>query len=239
MTFEVIPAVDLRGGRVVRLVQGDYARELVFADDPVAVAEQWVAAGARRLHLVDLDGAAAGYPANVTAVRAIRQAVDIPLQLGGGLRTLSLLDQVFAAGIDRAIVGTAAIEDPAFLQEAAARFGPRLALSIDARDGVVAVRGWRETSGRTVEDLARAARDAGIGWLIVTDIVHDGTGGGTNLATLTAAARASGLPVIAAGGIATLEHLRAVRDAGAAGAIVGRALYDGTLDLRAALALQC
>jgi phosphoribosylformimino-5-aminoimidazole carboxamide ribotide isomerase len=239
MTFEVIPAIDLRGGRVVRLVQGDYDREIVFSDDPVAVAERWVAAGARRLHLVDLDGAAAGCPVNLEAVRAIRAAVAVPLQLGGGLRTVALLEQVFAEGIDRAVVGTAAIEDPAFLGEASARFGPRLALSIDARDGVVAVRGWRETSQRTVEELAQAAREAGVGWLIVTDIVHDGTRGGTNLATLQAAARHSGLPVIAAGGIASLDHLRAVRDAGASGAIIGRALYDGTLDFRAAVALQC
>lgn len=235
----MIPAIDLRGGRVVRLVQGDYDRETVFSDDPVATAERWVAAGATRLHLVDLDGAAAGCPVNLAAVRAIRGAVGVPIQFGGGVRTLETVDRLFAEGIERAIVGTAAIERPAFLHDVGARFGARVALGIDARDDVVAVRGWRETSSRTVEELARAARQAGVGWLVVTDIVHDGAYGGTNLATLQTAARESGLPVIAAGGIATLDHLRAVRDVGAAGAIVGRAIYDGTLDLRAALALQC
>ncbi|GIW07027.1 MAG: 1-(5-phosphoribosyl)-5-[(5-phosphoribosylamino) methylideneamino] imidazole-4-carboxamide isomerase [Dehalococcoidia bacterium] len=239
MKFEVVPAIDLRGGKVVRLVQGDYNRETVFSDDPVATAERWVAAGATRLHLVDLDGAAAGCPRNLAAVRAIRAAVGVPIQLGGGLRSLETLEDVLGEGVDRAIIGTAAIEDPTFLHEAGARFGSRVALGIDARDGVVAVRGWRESSSRTVEELARSAREAGIGWLVVTDILHDGTHGGTNLATLQAAARESGLPVIAAGGIATLDHVRAVRDAGASGAIVGRAIYDGTLDLRAALALQC
>jgi phosphoribosylformimino-5-aminoimidazole carboxamide ribotide isomerase len=239
MRFEVIPAIDLRAGRVVRLLQGDYDRETVFSDDPVATAERWVAAGATRLHLVDLDGAAAGCPVNRMAVRAIQAAVGVPIQLGGGLRTIETVEAVIADGVDRAIVGTAAIEDPAFLREAGARFGGRVALALDARDGVVAVRGWREASGRTVAELARAAREAGVGWLVVTDIIHDGTHGGTNLATLEVAQRESGLPVIAAGGIASLDHLREVRATGAAGAIVGRAIYDGTLDLRAALALQC
>ncbi|MFN8532191.1 MAG: 1-(5-phosphoribosyl)-5-[(5-phosphoribosylamino)methylideneamino]imidazole-4-carboxamide isomerase [Dehalococcoidia bacterium] len=239
MTFEVIPAIDLRGGQVVRLFQGDYARETIFSDDPVAMAERWVAEGANRLHLVDLDGAAAGSPANQAAVRAIRAAVSVPIQLGGGLRTIEALERVFGDGIDRAIVGTAAIENPAFLHEAAARFGARIALGIDARDSQVAVRGWRESSSRSVEDLAGEAGRVGVGWLVVTDIVHDGTHGGTNLETLVVAKRSSGLPVIAAGGIASLEHLAAVCAAGAAGAVVGRAIYDGTLDLRAALAFQC
>ncbi len=233
--FEVIPAIDLRGGRCVRLYQGDYARETVYSDDPAGTARRWADAGATRLHVVDLDGAAAGSQANIAAIAAIRGAVNVPIELGGGLRTLDALDAAYNLGIDRCVVGTAAIEDPHFFAEACRLFGPRLALGLDARDGYVATRGWKETTAQRAEDLAKEAARLGAGWLIVTDIARDGTLGGPNLITLLACRAASGLPVIASGGVSTLEHLRAARDSGAAGAIIGRAIYDGALDLAEAI----
>ncbi|MCL6648087.1 MAG: 1-(5-phosphoribosyl)-5-[(5-phosphoribosylamino)methylideneamino]imidazole-4-carboxamide isomerase [Chloroflexi bacterium] len=239
MSFEVFPAIDLRAGRVVRLYQGDYQRETIFADDPVAVARQWVALGARWLHLVDLDGAAAGTPRNQEAIRAIRAAVAVPLQLGGGLRSEEAVAAALADGIDRVVLGTLAVEEPERLRALAARFGPRLALSLDARQGKLASRGWVATSERRVEELATEAGQLGIGCLIVTDITQDGTLAGPNLALIAAVRAASGLAVIAAGGIRSLDDLAAVKRAGAAGAILGRALYEGTLPLPVALSVQC
>jgi phosphoribosylformimino-5-aminoimidazole carboxamide ribotide isomerase len=239
VSFAILPAIDLRGGRCVRLFQGDYARETVFSDDPVAMARRWVDDGARWLHIVDLDGAAGGSPANWEAVRTIRAAVDVPIELGGGIRAIETIEELLAMGVDRPILGTRAIEDPGFLAEAGERFGGRLALSIDVRDGIVATRGWKESTSRRAEDLAREAADRGIGTLIVTDIDQDGTNAGSDFAALRSVHAASGLPVIAAGGIASIEHIAKARAAGAAGAVVGRAIYDGTLDLRASLAAVC
>ena len=237
--FLIIPAIDLRGGRCVRLVQGDPSRETVYSDDPVAVARAFAAAGARRLHVVDLDGAFAGLPRNLAVATAIARAVDIPVELGGGIRSMAAIEQVLAAGIAYAILGTAAIEQPELVEEACRRFPGRVLVGIDARDGRVAVRGWAEGTETDAVELAREMGRRGVSQIIFTDIARDGTLAGPNLAALERVA-AAGVPVIASGGVSSLDDLRALaalRDRGVVGAIVGKALYTGAVDLRAALAL--
>jgi phosphoribosylformimino-5-aminoimidazole carboxamide ribotide isomerase len=234
--FELIPAIDLRGGRVVRLYQGDYARETVYSDDPVAVARAFAAAGAPRLHVVDLDGAREGVPRHLATLAAIAAAVPVPVQFGGGIRSRQAAEAALAAGADRVIVGTAAIEAPALAQELAAVLGPRLVLGVDARDGQVATCGWQRTSAVAATELVVAARAWGVTRICYTDIARDGTLTAPNFAALRAVIAAAGVPVIASGGVATIEHLRALRALGAEGAIVGKALYDGALALPAALA---
>lgn len=234
--MEVIPAIDLRDGRCVRLYQGDYARETVFADDPVAMAQRWQAAGAVRLHVVDLDGAAAGRPVNGDVVRRIVAAVSIPVQLGGGLRTLADIAAALEAGVARAILGTAAIEDEALLEEACRRYGDAIAVAIDARGGVVAVRGWREAT--TVEAVVLASRviELGARRLIYTDVLRDGTLTGPNVEATAALVAAVPVPVIASGGVSSLDDLRRLAAVGVEGAIVGQALYTGAIDLAEAIA---
>lgn len=232
--MEIIPAIDLRGGKCVRLLQGDYSRETVFSDDPPAMAKHWESLGARRLHVVDLDGAREGKPRNLEVVRAICAAVSIPVQLGGGMRNTAIAQQALEVGVDRVIVGSAAL-DP----EAAAAFveelGERVVAGIDARDGLVAVHGWLDTTSVGAVDLARKLVLLGFRWIVFTDIQRDGTLRGTNITALREMIVAVSASVIASGGITTVEDLRAARNAGAAGAIVGRALYTGDLDLKAAL----
>jgi phosphoribosylformimino-5-aminoimidazole carboxamide ribotide isomerase len=234
--FEVIPAIDLRGGRPVRLYQGDYARETVYGNDPVAVARAWADGGAPRLHVVDLDGARAGEPRHLAALAAIAAAVAIPVEFGGGIRTRAAAEAALAAGAERVIVGTAAIEDPALARELAATLGPRLVLGIDARDGLVATRGWLEGSGVAATALVAQAADWGIQRIIFTDIARDGTLTEPNYASLEVVIAAAAMPVIASGGVAQVEHLRRLRALGAEGAIVGKALYDGAVRLDEALA---
>ncbi|MCS7001585.1 MAG: 1-(5-phosphoribosyl)-5-[(5-phosphoribosylamino)methylideneamino]imidazole-4-carboxamide isomerase [Dehalococcoidia bacterium] len=233
--FEVIPAIDLREGRCVRLFQGDYAKQTVYSDDPAAMARRWQAAGATRLHVVDLDAAKDGARATLTAIQAILRAVAIPVQLGGGVRSIAAIHAALDLGVDRAIIGTAAVEDPALLAEAGATFGSRVFVGLDARDGYVAVRGWLQTTSRQVAEVAAEAARAGVGGLIVTDIARDGALAGPNLDAVRAAVMASGLPVIASGGVSSVADVLAARAAGAAGVITGRAIYDGTLDLAAAI----
>jgi len=235
-SFEVIPAIDLRDGRAVRLYQGDYAHETVYADDPVAVARGWAAAGAPRLHVVDLDGARAGEPRHLTVLQAIAAAVSVPVEFGGGIRTRAAAEAALAAGAERVIVGTAAIEDPALAAALAAALGPRLVLGVDARDGRVATRGWETASSVAATDLAARARTWGVQRLIYTDIARDGTLTEPSYASLAAVIAAAGLPVIASGGVARVEHLRRLRALGTEGAIVGKALYDGAVRLEDALA---
>ena len=234
--MEVIPAIDLRGGRCVRLYQGDYARETVFGDDPAAMAQRWQAAGAVRLHVVDLDGAREGRPMNTEAVRRIVEAVAIPVQLGGGLRTLADIAAALEAGVARAIVGTAAIEDEALLEAVCRRHGEAIAVAIDARGGVVAVRGWREAT--TVEAVALASRVVALGArrLIYTDVLRDGTLRGPNVEATAALVAAVSVPVIASGGVSSLDDLRRLAAIGVEGAIVGQALYTGAIDLAEAIA---
>ncbi|MFM8436344.1 MAG: 1-(5-phosphoribosyl)-5-[(5-phosphoribosylamino)methylideneamino]imidazole-4-carboxamide isomerase [Planctomycetia bacterium] len=232
--MELWPAIDLRGGRCVRLLQGDYDRETVFGDDPVAMARQFVAAGARRLHIVDLDGAKAGTPVQAGLVQRIVQAAGVPCQIGGGIRTLDTARRYADAGVARVVVGSIAIEQPHLLDELAAALPGRIVLGLDARDGRVAVRGWIETSPLTALDVARRHEHLPLAALVYTDIATDGTLGGPNLAALRDMVNAVKLPVVASGGIATAADLVQVAKVGAAGCIVGRALYDGGLSLTAA-----
>jgi len=232
--MELWPAIDLRGGRCVRLLQGDYERETVFGDDPVAMARQFVAAGARRLHIVDLDGAKAGTPVQAALVERIVQAAGVPCQIGGGIRTLDTARRYAAAGVARIVVGSIAIEQPHLLDELAAALPGRIVLGLDARDGRVAVRGWIETSPLTALDVARRHENLPLAALVYTDIATDGTLGGPNLKALSEMVSAVKLPVVASGGIATAADLAQVAALGAAGCIVGRALYDGGLSLAAA-----
>jgi phosphoribosylformimino-5-aminoimidazole carboxamide ribotide isomerase len=235
--FEIVPAVDLKAGRCVRLVQGRADAETVFSDDPVAMARRWEASRARRLHVVDLDGAFAGRPAQTELVRAMIAAVRIPVQVGGGLRELAHVEAVLAAGARWAIVGTRAALDPAFLGRVCERFGEQVIVGIDAADGRVAVDGWTRVLELDAIALARDAAAAGAGGIVYTDIGRDGTETGPNLWSTEAVARAAGIPVFASGGVGSLEDIRQLATVPElAGVIVGRALYSGAVDLAAALA---
>lgn len=229
----VIPAIDLRGGRCVRLLQGDFARETVYGDDPVQMALRWQEAGATILHVVDLDGARVGGPMQGEIVAAIAQALTIPVQLGGGLRSLDHIEQAFAHGVARVVLGTAAIEDGDLLREAIARWGgERIILGLDARDGLVATRGWVETTTVRATDLAHDLAPLGLRRVVYTDIGRDGTLHEPNYAALAEMASTSGLAVIASGGVARREHLPVLAAIpGVEAAIVGRALYTGDVVL--------
>ncbi len=231
------PAIDLKDGQAVRLVHGEMDRATVFNDDPAAQARAFAAAGCQWLHLVDLNGAFAGAPVNAAAVAAILQAVGIPCQLGGGIRDMATIEDWLARGIARVILGTAAVENPALVRAAARAFPGRIAVGIDARAGQVATRGWAEVTTVDATDLARSFEDAGVAALIYTDILRDGAMGGPNIAATEALARAVAIPVIASGGVSSLADLAALKATGVvAGAISGRALYDGAIDLGQALA---
>jgi len=235
--FEIVPAVDLKAGRCVRLRQGRADAETVFSDDPVAMARRWQDAGARRLHVVDLDGAFAGRPAQTALVAAMIQAVSIPVEVGGGLREIAHVDAVLAAGARWAIVGTRAALDPAFLGEVCQRFRDRVIIGVDASDGRVAVDGWTRVLDLDAIALARDAAAAGAVGIIYTDIARDGTQTGPNLWSTGAVAQAAGIPVFASGGVGSLDDIRQLATvAGLAGVVVGRALYSGAVDLAAAVA---
>lgn len=231
------PAIDLKDGACVRLLRGDMDAATVFGTDPAAQAAAFAGAGAEWLHLVDLNGAFAGRPVNGDAVQAILQAVEVPVQLGGGIRDMDTIEGWLDRGVTRVILGTAAVEDPSLVAEAAAAFPGRIAVGIDARGGRVATRGWAEQTEVTATDLARRFEDAGVAAIVYTDIDRDGAMQGPNVAATEALARAVSVPIIASGGVSSLDDLIALRDAGGiAGAISGRALYDGALDLGRALA---
>ncbi len=241
--LEIIPAIDLRGGKCVRLRQGDYARETVFGDDPAEMARRWESLGARRLHLVDLDGAKAGRPTNLEAIRAIVNGVQVPCQLGGGIRDEAairlMLDEV---GVGRVIVGTQALKQPAWFREMAEKFPGRLVLGIDAHRGMVATEGWLDVSQTAAFDLAQEYAGLPLGAIIYTNIANDGMMSGVDRPTLDDLSRLAGLglPVIASGGVTTDTDVRNLveihrKEPRVAGAIVGRALYEETLDLAAAL----
>jgi phosphoribosylformimino-5-aminoimidazole carboxamide ribotide isomerase len=236
----LFPAIDLKNGQCVRLEQGDMARATVFNLDPAAQARSFAAQGFEYLHVVDLDGAFAGKPMNAHAVEAMLKTVTMPIQLGGGIRDLKTVEAWLDKGVARVIIGTAAVRDPELVKSAARKFPGRVAVGLDARDGKVAVQGWAETSEVTVLEIAVRFEDAGVAAIIFTDIARDGLLKGLNLeATLALADRIS-IPVIASGGLASIEDVRAMltpRAKKLAGAIAGRALYDGRLDPSAALAL--
>ncbi len=233
--MEIIPAIDIKDGRCVRLYQGDYEQVTVFDYDPVAVARRWEKLGAQRLHVVDLDGAKAGRPANAQIVFAIVRAVSIPVQLGGGLRDQSAVDAALNLGVDRAILGTAAIRDSALIARLVEQYGGRVAVSVDARDGWVAAQGWTETSQVEVDSLVHRMHQLGVQTIIYTDIGRDGTLAGPNLAEIRRLVQAGGPAIIAAGGVSTLDDLVALAKAGVAGAIVGKALYTNAINLPQAL----
>jgi phosphoribosylformimino-5-aminoimidazole carboxamide ribotide isomerase len=241
MRLTLYPAIDLKDGACVRLQRGEMDRATVYGEDPAAQAAAWQAAGFGWVHVVDLNGAFAGRPANEPAVRAILGAVKIPVQLGGGIRDLAGIEAWLAAGVTRVILGSAAAKNPALVREAAAKFPGRIVVGIDARGGMVATEGWAETSTLSAQELSHRLADAGIAAIIYTDIARDGMKTGLNLAETAALADAVAVPVIASGGIGGLADIIKLREAAAtshniAGAIVGRALYDGSLTPAEALA---
>jgi len=236
----LFPAIDLKNGQCVRLEQGDMARATVFNLDPAAQARAFAAQGFEYLHVVDLDGAFAGRPVNAQAVERMLQALSIPVQLGGGIRDLKTVEAWLAKGVARVIIGTAAVRDPALVKQAAKAFPDRVAVGLDARDGKVAVEGWAETSEVTALEIARRFEDAGVAAIIFTDIARDGLLKGLNLDATIELAENISIPVIASGGLASIEDVKALlapRAKKLAGAIAGRALYDGRLDPASALAL--
>ena len=232
--MELWPAIDLRGGRCVRLLQGDYDRETVFGDDPVAMARRFAAEGARRLHIVDLEGAKAGIPVQAELVARMVAAAGVPCQLGGGIRSVDTARAYVTAGVHRLVVGSVAIENPDLLTELAHAFPGRIVLGLDARDGKVAVRGWLETSPLGAVDVAKRHEQLPLAGIVYTDIAKDGMMAGPNLPALAEMVRAVRLPVIASGGVSNAEDIRQVAAVGAAGCIVGRALYEGSLTLAGA-----
>jgi len=238
MGLTLYPAIDLKGGACVRLRRGEMSEATVYADDPAAQARAWQEAGFTWLHVVDLDGAFAGASRNGAAVRAILGAVTVPVQLGGGIRDMAGIEAWLAAGVARVILGSAAAKDPALTRAACRAFPGRIVLGIDARDGRVATEGWAETGTLSALELARRYEDAGAAAIVFTDISRDGMLAGLNLAATEALARAVPIPVIASGGAASVEDVRAVRAsaAGIAGIILGRALYDGRIAPEEALA---
>lgn len=236
----LFPAIDLKEGRCVRLVQGDMSRATVFNDNPAEQAATFEAQGFSWLHVVDLDGAFAGKPVNAGAVEGILSRLSIPVQLGGGIRNLATVEGWLEKGVARVIIGTAAVRDPDFVREAARRFPGRVAVGIDARDGLVAVEGWAETSELSAQELGRRFEDAGVAAIVYTDIARDGLVQGLNIDGTLALARAVGIPVIASGGLGSIRDIERLLEPDCAileGAITGRALYDGRLDPREAIAL--
>ncbi|MCS6841186.1 MAG: 1-(5-phosphoribosyl)-5-[(5-phosphoribosylamino)methylideneamino]imidazole-4-carboxamide isomerase [Roseiflexus sp.] len=234
--MEIVPAIDLKDGRCVRLYQGDFQQVTVYSDDPVAVAQRWVEQGAPRLHLVDLDGARSGRPVHTDIIRTIVQSVGAPVQLGGGLRSYEAVERALALGVQRVVLGTAAIQDPDLLARLVQQFGDAIAVAIDARNGMAATAGWTETAAISAVDLLERVATLGVRRVIYTDILRDGTLSEPNVAATRALVRPGGPAIIASGGISTIAHLRRLAAVGVEGAIVGRALYTGDLSLREALA---
>ena len=230
------PDIDLKDGQAVRLVHGDMEKSTVFNDDPAAQAREFVDAGCTWLHLVDLNGAFAGTPVNAAPVEAILKSCNVPAQLGGGIRDMATIEAWLDKGLARVILGTVAVENPALVREAARAFPGKVAVGIDARNGRVATKGWAEETDVMVTDLAKSFEDAGVAALIYTDIMRDGAMGGPNIDATAALARAVNIPVIASGGVSSLADLEALKKTGViSGAISGRALYDGAIDLSEAL----
>jgi len=239
--MDIIPAIDIRGGRCVRLEQGDYERETVFGDDPVAVARRWQEAGAKRLHVVDLDGAREGMPQNEDVVRSILGAARVPVQVGGGVRDIATIQRFLEAGADRVILGTTAVKDQTTLMNAIILFRDRIIVGVDARGGVVATEGWLENSSIVATDLVTQLSEMGVVRIIYTDILRDATLTGPNFEAIGELLEViSGLPspvaVIVAGGLSSIDDLTTLSTLGVEGAIVGKAIYTGDIDLPAALA---
>ncbi|MCE5284374.1 MAG: 1-(5-phosphoribosyl)-5-[(5-phosphoribosylamino)methylideneamino]imidazole-4-carboxamide isomerase [Pelosinus sp.] len=237
--MKIFPAIDIRGGKCVRLTEGRFDQETVFADNPVDMAVKWAKQGAEFLHVVDLDGALAGKSVNLAVVSAISKTVDIPVQLGGGIRTMENIAEVLSAGVSRVILGSIAVKNPELVKKACQKYGQQIVVGIDARDGQAAVEGWGVTGGIGAEELAKNMAKAGVQRIIYTDISRDGTLSGVNIAATSSLARAAGIPIIASGGVSNLNDILAVKRAekdGVEGVIVGKAIYTGSLILAEALA---
>ena len=236
----IYPAIDIRGGRCVRLTEGRFDAETVFADDPAEMALKWAGLGAEFLHLVDLDGALAGEGKNVPVIQRILKNVSIPVQLGGGIRNLETIEKLLGLGVTRLILGSAAVKNPELVAEACKKYPGHIAVGIDAKNGEVAIEGWGQGSGVAATELAKKMADFGVETIIYTDISRDGMLSGVNVEATAALARACGVPIIASGGVASLDDIRrvkAVEGDGVQGCIIGKAIYTGAVDLKEALAL--
>ncbi len=236
----ILPAIDIKDGQCVRLYQGDYAKTTVYDSDPARVAERWHKTGAKWLHVVDLDGAAQGYPVSIEIIKKVRAATHAHIEVGGGLRTMEHIQQVFGTGVDRIILGTIAITNRALLQEALTRYGDKIAIGLDARDGRIAIAGWRETSDVTATDLAKELSKLGVRRFVYTDIARDGAMTGPNIEAIgrmqeTIIQSTSTYSLIASGGVSSLGDLHVLAAVGVEGAIVGKALYTGDIDLHTAI----
>jgi len=237
--IEIIPAIDLREGRCVRLYQGDYAQETIYSDDPVEVALEWQSLGASRLHIVDLDGAAKGEVCNLDIITQIASTMLIPTQLGGGIRDLETIKQLLKAGIERIILGTAAVEDPQLVKEACRSFRESIIVSVDAHEGNIAIHGWREKTGLKAAEFIKSMIELGARRFIYTDISRDGTLTEPDFSAIFELVDAFRLPIIAAGGISSLDHIKMLQRLGVEGAIIGKALYTGDIKLKQAIAATC
>lgn len=234
----IFPAIDIRGGKCVRLLKGDFKQETVFSDRPEEMAKKWQSQGAQFLHLVDLDGALAGESRNLETVKKILEAVDIPVELGGGIRTMKNIDDVLALGVRRVILGSVAVRDPELVREACAKYGDRIVVGIDAKDGIVAVDGWGVSGDVEATALAKEMKKAGVTTIIYTDIARDGTLSGVNVEATARLARESGVAIVASGGVKSLADIEALKPYeadGIEGVIVGKSIYMGTLDLAQAI----
>ena len=234
--MEIIPAIDLKDGRCVRLFQGDFNQETVFSDDPLAMAQSWQDQGSQRLHVVDLDGAIQGKPVHLETISSIVKALDIPVQVGGGIRDLGSAEALIEVGVERVVIGTAAVREPDMVQEVCRKHGSeKIVVSVDAKDGLVALQGWQESSSVTVLDLASQMAKLGVVRLLYTDIARDGTLTGPDLVTNARLTSETDLAIQASGGVSSLEDLRRLLRTGVEGVIIGRALYTGAVSLPAAL----
>ncbi|MBR5293547.1 MAG: 1-(5-phosphoribosyl)-5-[Oscillospiraceae bacterium] len=229
------PAIDLVGGKAVRLYKGDYAQMTVYSDDPVSVARDFQRAGAKRMHLVDLEAAKSGIPANAGTIRAIAEQTDLFLEVGGGIRNMEILKTYLDLGVDRAILGTAAVTDAQFLKEAVAVYGEKVAVGVDLKDGFVAIKGWTETSELTADAFFAQMEELGVKTVICTDISRDGAMGGTNRALYRKLSEKFSIDLIASGGVSSIEDIAALKEMGLHGAIIGKAYYTGAIDLKEAL----
>jgi phosphoribosylformimino-5-aminoimidazole carboxamide ribotide isomerase len=233
--MEIIPAIDIRGGRCVRLYQGDYGQETVFDEDPVTVALMWYSQGARWLHVIDLDGAVAGEPENMEAIGKITEESGLLIELGGGIRQEEVAERLLGQGVRRIILGTAAIENRQLVERLCRRFGQAIAVSLDSRDGKIAIHGWQKNTVTEVLQLSQEMVEAGVRRFIYTDIRRDGTLTEPNFDMIERLVAETNVPVMVAGGIARLDHLRRIKQLGAEGAIIGKALYTGDINLREAI----
>ena len=237
--MKVIPAIDIRGGKVVRLLQGDYAKETVYSDLPVDIAKKWESCGAKIIHIVDLDGALEGKLKNIETVRQIADEVEADIELGGGIRDEATIENVLAAGVDRVVLGTSAL-DEGFVKRMGWRFGEKIIVGIDAKDGIVRTKGWIQKTNFLAVDFVKRLEDTGIGGIIYTDISRDGMLEGPNIAELEAMLKATSIGIVASGGVSTLEditELKALESRGLVGVIIGKALYEGKIDLTEAIQL--